>query len=177
MLPYLTEFIKQLPQNPRILDLCCGAGYESMRMDRLGADVTGLDFSEESIRIAKELNPNIKFVVEDMLSDYSFLGKFDGCAVIAGLVHLSNEKLEKAFKMIHKVLYDSGIVFIVVRDGTGKNLKSSYTSIDGEDYDRDFYLHSLEELKQYSLGEFEFDREIFPNEESTWKYYIFKRCS
>lgn len=27
------------------------------------------------------------FVVGDMLNDYSYLGKFDGCAVIAGLVH------------------------------------------------------------------------------------------
>lgn len=175
LLPYLTEFISCLPQNPRILDLCCGAGYESMRMQRLGADVTGVDFSEESIRIAKERNPNIRFIVEDMLNDYSFLGKFDGCAVIGGLVHLPNEKLEKAFEMISKVLYDSGFLFAVVKDGTGKNSKSSYKSIDGEDYDRDFYLHSLEELKLYSIGKFDFVEEIFPNEDSSWKYYILKK--
>lgn len=175
LLPYLTEFISYLPQNPRILDLCCGAGYESMRMQRLGADVTGLDFSEESILIAKERNPNIRFVVEDILNDYSFLGKFDGCAIIAGLVHLPNEKLEKAFEMVSKVLHDSGFLFIVVKDGTGKSSKSSYKSIDGEDYDRDFYLHSLEELKQYSLGKFDFVRAIMPDEESSWKYYIFKK--
>lgn len=175
MLPYLIEFFNYLPQNPKVLDLCCGAGYESMRMKRLGADVTGLDFSQESIRIAKERNPNIKFIVEDMLNDYSYLGKFDGCAVIAGLVHLPNEKLEKAFEIINKVLFDTGFLFVVVRDGTGKNSKSSYTSIDGEDYDRDFYLHSLSELKKYSLGKFEFTKEILPNEESSWKHYIFKK--
>lgn len=174
--PYLTEFISYLPQNPRILDLCCGAGYESMRMHRLGADVIGLDFSEESIRIARERNPNIRFIVEDMLNDYSVLGKFDGCAVIAGLVHLPNEKLEKAFEMINKVLNYSGFLFIVVRDGIGKSSKSSYTLIDGEDYDRDFYLHSLVELKLYSLGKFNFVKEILAYEESSWKYYIFKNA-
>jgi len=175
LLPYLTDFISYLPQNPRILDLCCGTGYESMRMQRLGAEVTGLDFSEESIQIAKERNPNIRFVVEDILNDYSYLGKFDGCAVVAGLVHLPNEKLKKAFEMISNVLYDSGFLFVVVKDGTGKNSESSYKQIEGEDYDRDFYLHSLEELKLYSLGKFEFVKAIMPDDESSWKYYIFKR--
>lgn len=176
LLPYLKEFIKYLPQNPRILDLCCGAGYESMRMKKLGADVTGLDFSEESIRIAKERNLDIKFVVGDMLNSYSYLGKFDGCAVIAGLVHLPNEKLSKAFEQIDKVLNDNGFLFIAVRDGIGKSEKSSYTTIDGEDYDRDFYLHTLEELKLYSLGRFEFVKEILIEKETSWKYYIFKKC-
>lgn len=72
-------------------------------------------------------------------------------------------------------LYESGFLFVAVKDGTGKSSKSSYTSIDGEDYDRDFYLHSLEELKRYSLGEFDFVKEIMPDENSLWKYYIFQK--
>lgn len=176
MIPYLREFFSYLPQNPRVLDLCCGAGYESMRMQKLGAEVTGVDFSEESISLAKEKNQGINFVVEDMLNDYSYLGKFNGCAVIAGLVHLPNEKLAKAFDMIGKVLHEDGFLFLAIREGTGKNLKSSYTSIDGEDYDRDFYLHTLEEMKIYSYGRFNFVKEILPDEESLWKYYIFKKA-
>lgn len=176
LLPYLKEFINYLPQNPRVLDLCCGAGYESMRMKKLGANVTGLDFSEESIKIAKGRNTDIKFVVGDMLEDYSYLGKFDGCAVIAGLVHLSNEKLSKVFEQMEKVINDNGYLFVVVKDGTGKNSKSSYTTIDGEDYDRDFYLHTLEELKLYSWTKFDFIREIIIEKETPWKYYIFKKC-
>lgn len=97
MLPYLKESISCLPENPRILDLCCGAGYENMRIKNLGAIVTGIDFNEESKMIAKERNPDIDFVVEDMLNDYSYLEKFNGCVVIAGLVHLPNEKLGYAY--------------------------------------------------------------------------------
>ncbi len=175
LLPYLIEFMSYLPQNPSVLDLCCGAGYESMRLQRLGANVTGIDFSEKSIFIAKERNTNIRFVVEDMLNDYSYLGKFNGCVVIAGLVHLPDEKLARAFDMINKVLSDNGFLFIAVKDGTGKNSKSSYTSIDGEDYDRDFYLHSLEELKRYSSEKFDFVREVMLDKESAWKYYIFRK--
>lgn len=176
LLPYLIEFMNCLPEHPRVLDLCCGAGYESMRMKKLGADVTGLDFSEESIRIAKKRNPNIKFIVEDMLNDYSYLGKFDGCAVIAGLVHLPNEKLSKAFEQINKVLNDNGFIFVAVKDGNGKSIKLSYRTIDGLDYDRDFYLHTLNELKLYSSGKFDYIRELLIDKESAWKYYIFKKC-
>lgn len=175
LLPYLKEFINYLPQNPRILDLCCGTGYESMRMQKLGANVTGLDFSEESIKIAKERNSNIQFVVDDMLNDYSYLGKFDGCAVIAGLVHLSNDKLPKAFEQINKILYDGGFLFLVVKDGNGKSSSSSYKTINGEDYDRDFYLHTLEELKLYSLGNFNLVKELSIGDDPSWKCYIFKK--
>ncbi|WP_072829019.1 methyltransferase domain-containing protein [Clostridium collagenovorans] len=144
-MPYLKEFINYLPQNPHVLDLCCGSGYESMRIKKLGATVIGLDFSEESIRIVKERNSDVEFVIEDMLKDYSYLGKFDVCAVIAELVHLPNEKLSTAFDQLYKVLNDDGFLFIAVRDGLGKSEKSSYTTIEGENYDREFYLHTLEE--------------------------------
>lgn len=177
LVPYLKEFFNYLPKNPCVLDLCCGAGYESMRMKKLGADVIGLDFSQESIKIANERNLDIKFVVEDMLNDYSYLGRFDGCVVIAGLIHISNEKLSKAFEHIYNVLNNDGFLFIVVKEGTGTNEKSSYTTIDGEEYDRDFYLHTIEELKLYSSGKFDFFRELLFEKESLWKYYIFKKCS
>lgn len=176
MVPYLMEFINYLPQNPRILDLCCGTGYESMRLEKLGAEVTGIDFSEESIKIAKELNPNIKFVVEDMLNDYSYVGKFHGCAVIAGLIHLPDHKLSKAFEEVYKVINDDGFLFVAVKDGIGKSEKSSYTTIEGEEYDRGFYFHTLEELKLYSSKKFDFEKEILLDKDSLWKYYIFRKC-
>lgn len=175
MLPYLKEFFCCLPENPRVLDLCCGAGYDSKTMKEFGADVVGLDFSEESIKIARERNPKIKFVIEDMLNDYSYLGKFDGCVVIAGLVHLPNEKLSIAFERIYNILNDNGFLFVAVKEGSGKNKKSSYTEIDGEKYDRDFYLHTIEELKLYSSKKFEFINEIVFDKSSIWKYYIFKK--
>lgn len=175
MLPYLREFVSYLPESPRILDLCCGAGYESMRMKSLGALVTGVDFSDESIAIAKERNPDIYFVVEDILNDYSYLGNFDGCAIIAGLVHIPNDKLSCAFDRIYEVLEDRGYLFIVVKDGTGKSEKSSFTRIDGEEYDRDFYLHTKEESVYYSKGRFSFVKEMIYEEDTLWKHYIFQK--
>ena len=53
MLPLLKKFISLFPQNPQILDAGCGAGYESMRLFNLGAEMVGIDISEKSIEIAR----------------------------------------------------------------------------------------------------------------------------
>lgn len=175
MLPCLRDFIGRFQDPPKILDLCCGAGYESRRMKQLGAIVTGLDFSEVSIRIARERNPDIEFYVEDMLNDYAHIGKFDGIAVIAGLVHIPNAKLSRAFLSMSKVLDAGGLLLLVVREGTGKRVQQSYVTIDDEKYDRDFYAHTLDELKAYSDGLFVFVEEALPDEHDVWKRYLFMR--
>ncbi len=177
MLLYLKHFINKLPKYPKILDLCCGAGYESMRMNNLGAKVIGLDFSEESIKIAKEKNPDIDFFVGDMLQDFSYLRQVDGIVISAGLVHLPNEKLRLAFKNCWNILKPNGSMLLVVRDGSGKRSQQSYVTIDGENYDREFYAHSLQELMEYSTGLFKFDVEILPNENDFWKKYIFQKVT
>ena len=61
MLPLLRKFMAYLPEKPRVLDLCCGAGYESRRMAGLGAEVVGIDLSPASIEIACERNPELEF--------------------------------------------------------------------------------------------------------------------
>jgi SAM-dependent methyltransferase len=174
MLPCLKEFVSKFPHTPTILDLCCGAGYESYRMKKLGAEIVGIDFSEVSVKIARERNSDIEFHVEDMLNDYSYIGKFDGIAVIAGLIHIPNEKLSKAFISMSQVLNIDGLILLVVRDGTGKRAQQSYVTIDCEDYDREFYAHTLDELKEYSNGMFTFVEEILPDREDPWKRYLFK---
>lgn len=177
MLPCLRDFVGRFSSTPRILDLCCGTGHESRRMKQLGADVTGLDFSERCIEIAREKNPDIKFYVDDMLNDYSYLGQFDGIAVIAGLVHLPNAKLPQAFRFMSKVLDAGGLLLLVVRDGTGKLEQQSFRTIDGDEYDRDFYAHTLDELKAYSADLFLFAEEILPDGDDIWSQYLFIRSN
>lgn len=175
MLPFLKNFINRFSFKPRILDLCCGAGYESMRIHKLGAEVIGLDFSEESIKIAQERNPNINFFVGDMLEDYSYVGTVDGIVVIAGFIHLPNEKLRLAFDNANRVLKENGLMLVVVRDGSGKNDSSSYVTIDGEEYDREFYNHTQNELVEAAEGILKFIEVILPDDNDLWKTYIFKK--
>ena len=62
-------------RNSRFLDLCCGAGYNSKHIQNSGYEVVGLDFSEESLVIAREKNPSITFYNDNLLNDYSYIGK------------------------------------------------------------------------------------------------------
>ncbi|MBN2853324.1 MAG: class I SAM-dependent methyltransferase [Clostridia bacterium] len=175
MLPCLKVFMSMLKKNPRILDLCCGAGYESMRMHQLGADVVGLDFSKESIKIARDKNPGIQFHIGNMLEDYSYINQVDGITVIAGFVHLSNNDLRTAFTQAATILRNEGLMLVVIREGIGKREKQSYITIEGEEYDREFYAHTLDELVENSSDVFKFVEEILPDENDFWKKYIFMK--
>lgn len=170
LLPYLKEYIEFLPKNARVLDLCCGAGYESMRLNNLGIDVIGADLSEESIKIAKQHNPTIDFYVKDMLKSYKDLGMFDGIACIAGLVHLPENQLELAFKNMNEVLKNNSYIFIVVKNGD-KITKS--IEVDGKEYAREFYCYTLDKIIQHSEKYFKFIKELESNE--NWRYYILKK--
>ena len=120
LIPALLDFAKQFPAGSRFLDLCCGCGYDSQRIHNLGYEVVGIDFSEESIQIARERNPDITFYVDNILNDYSYIGKVDAIFVIAGLVHIETAMLRDAFLRMHNVMADSGRLFITIREGHGK---------------------------------------------------------
>lgn len=170
LLPYLKQFVELLPKNARVLDLCCGAGYESMRLNKLGVNVLGADLSKKSIELAKKHNPAIDFYVKDMLKSYKDLGLFDGIVCIAGLVHLPESQLELAFKNMYEVLKDSSYLFIVVRNG---DIITKSIEVDGQEYAREFYCYTLDKIKQHSEKYFQFEKELEQSED--WRYYILKK--
>ncbi len=175
MLPMLKQLMSLLPAEPVLLDLCCGAGYESMRMAQLGARVIGIDLSEKSLAIARQRNPGLVFHVRNMLDDYSDIGMVDAVACIAGLVHLPVEQLRIAFERMASVLQPGGRALLVVRDGEGRLPAQSDVEIDGERYDRAFFAHSLRELSQESAGLLSFEKEFADAGASIWRNYLFQK--
>lgn len=175
MLPLLKKFLAFLPDSPRVLDLCCGAGYESMRLAQLGAEVVGLDVSPASVAIAREKNPDLNFFVGDMLEDYRHVGAVDGIVCIAGLVHIPEISARKAFLRMVDVLKTGGHVLLVVREGAGKLEMQSRMVVNGEEYDRAFYGYTLDVLKAHADGLLEFVQEIPEDAPSIWRNYIFRK--
>lgn len=171
LLPFLNKLLKYLNKDtPRILDLCCGAGYESMRLKNLGAKVVGIDLSDKSLEIAKQKNPDINFYKRDMLDSYVDLGNFDGITCIAGIVHLQDMQLELAFKNMYEVLNNNGYLLLVFREGSGIKETTEYNN---EIYNRNFVYHSKEELDKYIHNYFDFVEDVKSNDD--WKYYIYKK--
>ena len=62
------DFVEQFEPESRFLDPFCGAGYESQRLHTCGYGVVEIDFSEESLRTAREKNPAITFYYDDLLN-------------------------------------------------------------------------------------------------------------
>lgn len=170
----MDEFCALLLPGGRVLDLCCGAGYESFRLRRRGFQPVGLDFSEASLAIAQEKNPEVPFFQGNMLTPYPQVGVVDGIICIAGLVHVENRDLPLAFQRMSEVLKPGGYLLASVRYGTGRMEERSVTEIDGETYDRNFIAHNEEELSAAMGEDFSLVREM-PSNLNIWVYYLFQK--
>ena len=146
LLPVLKQFVSLLPLSPKILDLGCGAGYESMRLKILGADVTGIDYSEEPIKIARQKNPDCRFEIMDFREMDASIGCFDGIVAIASFIHIPDDELILVFQNIRRVLKESGYVLIAVIEGQGLSDERSFIEHNGKQYKRYFYLHDKDNL-------------------------------
>lgn len=176
MMPNIKEFIDILPDNPKVLDLGCGSGYESLRLSSLGADVVGLDYSEESIRIARERCPAIQFIVQDFRYLNTSIGSFDGIFACASLIHNEKKELPIIFEGLRKILKPNGYIMVVIRDGSGV-LERPYKN-GNVDLIRRIFLHSKEDFSAIALRHgFKFVREseIENNvDEYRWRCYVYQ---
>jgi len=100
-----------------ILHLQCHFGMDTLSLARLGADVTGVDFSDEAIKEAKALNDELDLNAEFILSDVYFLPKimdkkfnivFTSYGVLAWLPDLNMWA-----KVVNHFLKDDGFFYIV----------------------------------------------------------------
>ncbi|AEG61507.1 class I SAM-dependent methyltransferase [Desulforamulus ruminis] len=104
---YGSELIDLLrPQkNERILDLGCGTGDLANKITHSGAEVIGIDASENMIHKAKEKYPNIEFKVMDAVNLH-LNGNFDGVFSNATL-HWIKES-QRLLAQVYSVLKPKG---------------------------------------------------------------------
>ena len=120
LLPSIREFLSLMPLKPRIMDLGCGPGYESMRLNQEGAEVLGIDFSDENIRIAKERCKSCRFEGMDFTTLDTRFGLFDGVFASASLIHISPVAIEDVLKRISGILNNKGF-FTCEYSGWGRH--------------------------------------------------------
>jgi len=110
--PELEELKSYIKAGEKVLDLGCGTGrlYEIFKDKNI--DYTGIDFSENLIKIAKEKYGD-RFIVGDILS-LPFPDKnFDSIWSIAVLHHIPSDELRKrVLTEIKRILKPSGRVII-----------------------------------------------------------------
>jgi trans-aconitate methyltransferase len=99
----------------RVLDLGCGTGHLTQRIQERGGIVTGIDSSPEMIKLAKETYPNVDFEVADG-ADFSFEKPFDAVFSNATLHWILNP--DAAIKCVYQSL-KSGGRFVAEMGGKG----------------------------------------------------------
>jgi tRNA (uracil-5-)-methyltransferase TRM9 len=105
----LEDLVKYTKDGDKVLDLGCGNGRLYQLFQDLSIDYTGLDLSEELIKIAQKNIPTGKFVVGEMTSLPFADQEFDMIYCIAAFHHLPDEESRlKALGEIKRVLKTGG---------------------------------------------------------------------
>ena len=105
-----------------ILDAGCGDGRDCRYINAKGFKVTGIDFSEQLLNLAKKENDNIEYINMDM-TNLSFAEEiFEGIVSIYSLHHVPQNEMFKTLEGFNKVLKTKGRLLIIVRDGDGEKI-------------------------------------------------------
>ncbi len=127
--PILVEYVEKgsIPKG-NALDVCCGAGTNTIYLAQSGFDVTGIDISKTAIEIANrkahQAKVNINFLAESFINlpfiDREFSFVFDmGC-----FHHVEVEERMKFISGVHRVLKQGGIYMLTCfsyKNGRGWN--------------------------------------------------------
>jgi demethylmenaquinone methyltransferase / 2-methoxy-6-polyprenyl-1,4-benzoquinol methylase len=89
-----------------VLDACCGTGDLAIAAARIGARVTGLDFSERMLERARRKAPELKWISGDLLELPFPAASFDAATVGFGVRNVDD--LERALRELRRVLRDGG---------------------------------------------------------------------
>jgi ubiquinone/menaquinone biosynthesis C-methylase UbiE len=113
-------FLKSIPPEGTILDIGCGSGRDAKIFSEVGYKITGIDFSSEMIKIAKEAAPKATFIEAD-IQELNFPSQsFNGIWANASLLHIQKNNLKSVLLKIHSLLKDDGIFYMSVKKGNSE---------------------------------------------------------
>jgi len=108
----LDELIERLPSGARVLDAGCGAGIPVSQILSERFHVTGVDFSEAQIELAKQNVPNAQFLCEDMTRLEFPENTFDGITSYYAIIHIPREEHQALLKNFYRLLKPGGFALL-----------------------------------------------------------------
>jgi len=129
----LDRLSEALPSGAAVLDLGCGAaGHIGRYLHDRGCRVTGVDFSERSIETARQVQPDLEFVVADFRRLPFDDGSIDGIVAFYSLIYGSDTDVVAALAEGRRVLRRGGRLLAAVHgDPDGVPRSHHFEDFDG----------------------------------------------
>ncbi len=109
----ISMFIRYIQENSKILDLGCGAGVPIVKfLANNGYKVTGVDFADGMLNLARKNVPQAKFIKMDMTKLRFKPDSFDGAVSFYAIIHVPREKHSKIYKSLHRIIKSKGIMLV-----------------------------------------------------------------
>lgn len=106
----LERYAKMLPKGGLVYECGCGSGHIGKYLSDQGRqNVTGLDFSEKSIELARRSFPGLKFHVDNMLDSQMPSASADGILAFYAIVHFTYHEVEKVLSEWYRLLKPGGL--------------------------------------------------------------------
>lgn len=110
-----------LPKSKRLLDLGCGNGAKLLEFENRGYDVWGIDLSNDSIRLCRQLLPDGHFMQGELQETGLPDNYFDYIRIDNTLEHVPNPKevVQECFRLLKK----EGTILIYVPHGRSFSMR------------------------------------------------------
>lgn len=145
------KFVSFLQSGNTVLDIGCGTGIKAHYLQKRGLSVTGIDFSEEMIQIARETTPEVDFHVLDFFQAGTLDRKFDGLFAQAALLHVPKKDLKDLIAELSELIHPGGYFYIAVKAKSPDRMDEEIVKENdyGYEYERFFSYSTQEEIESY----------------------------
>lgn len=173
------KFISFLKPGDSVLDVGCGGGTKAKYLTERGLEVTGVDFAENLIAIARREVPAGTFIAMDAYDLDTLTRTFDGVFCQAFLLHVPKRDAPEMLGKLAAKLRPGGYLYIAVKEvkpgqpEEEERIDNNY----GYEYRRFFSYFTLPELEGHirQTGLETAYSEITPSGNSRWIQLIARK--
>ncbi|HVH15593.1 MAG TPA: class I SAM-dependent methyltransferase [Candidatus Angelobacter sp.] len=140
-------FVERLPKRAAVLDAGCGSGYPVTQLLAQSFHVTGVDFSDQQLQLARTNLPDSALVCSDIAKMPFKENVFDGLCSYYAIIHLPRREHPKLLADLHRILKTGGLALLCMGAGDLPEDTGAYqgTEMFWSHYDKETNLTMMKE--------------------------------